>query len=343
MAGAGEEFYVAYDLFGSSGTDTTMFTLEVSCTPVVCGDDVISGDEECDDGDMEDGDGCASDCTVESGFICMGEPSVCMVSCGNSVVDDSEGCDDGNTEPGDGCAADCSVEADYVCSGEPSVCEIACGNGSLDEGEECDDGGIEAGDGCNRDCMVETGFECRAEPSDCRANMCGDTTVGWGESCDDMNDVTGDGCHLCALEIDASADAIPPGDLDLIISLSGSLDDTDPTWNRPGFTCGANPDSGYFYDEHRIVNTSGAEQTLTITATWDAGDGYLHVFGPTFDPTMPTAMCIAGDDDFMGRGGSQLVDVTIADGATLSVIASAFDPDDAIGDYTIEVEVDGGL
>ncbi len=42
-----------------------------------CGDGIIDAGETCDDGDMQDGDGCSSVCQVESGWTCDGEPSVC--------------------------------------------------------------------------------------------------------------------------------------------------------------------------------------------------------------------------------------------------------------------------
>lgn len=42
-----------------------------------CGDSYIDGGEACDDGDTDNGDGCSSTCTVESGWSCVGEPSVC--------------------------------------------------------------------------------------------------------------------------------------------------------------------------------------------------------------------------------------------------------------------------
>jgi cysteine-rich repeat protein len=43
----------------------------------VCGDGVIEVPEECDDHNTDDGDGCSSTCTVEDGWVCEGEPSVC--------------------------------------------------------------------------------------------------------------------------------------------------------------------------------------------------------------------------------------------------------------------------
>jgi cysteine-rich repeat protein len=72
-------------------------------TPVdnECGDGVVEGIEECDDGNTTAGDGCAADCTTEDGDAV----------CGNGTVETGEECDDGNTTAGDGCAADCTEEA----------------------------------------------------------------------------------------------------------------------------------------------------------------------------------------------------------------------------------------
>jgi cysteine-rich repeat protein len=42
-----------------------------------CGDRIIGGGEECDDGDTTPGDGCDGSCQIETGWTCAGEPSVC--------------------------------------------------------------------------------------------------------------------------------------------------------------------------------------------------------------------------------------------------------------------------
>lgn len=44
---------------------------------VTCGNGILEGDEECDDGDTSSGDGCSNICAVEVGWSCIGEPSVC--------------------------------------------------------------------------------------------------------------------------------------------------------------------------------------------------------------------------------------------------------------------------
>ncbi len=90
----------------------------------VCGNGVVEGTEECDDGNTDPGDGCRGDCTIEV--------------CGDGILDPQEGCDDGNTDPGDGCDENCIVEE--------------CGNGVLQAGEECDDGNANNNDDCLDTC-----------------------------------------------------------------------------------------------------------------------------------------------------------------------------------------------
>jgi cysteine-rich repeat protein len=146
-------------LFGNTVSATIATTVDsASCLgPVVtavCGDGVVEGNEECDDGGTAAGDGCAPNCQREP-------------LCGDGFVDDPEECDDGGTAAGDGCAADCQREQ-------------LCGDGFVDDPEECDDGGTAAGDGCAADCTVEP--------------RCGDGTVDAGEECDDGNDESEDGC-----------------------------------------------------------------------------------------------------------------------------------------------------
>jgi cysteine-rich repeat protein len=155
-----------------------------------CGNGLIESGEQCDDGDADDGDGCDSGCAVETGWTCMGQPSVCepLVSCGNGTIAGLEECDDGDTEDGDGCSADCSVEPGWTCIGEPSVCTnpAVCGDGTAELPEECDDGNTEDNDGCS---------------STCRTEHCGDGIRQTSEECDDGNVVDGDGCSsLCRTE-----------------------------------------------------------------------------------------------------------------------------------------------
>ena len=42
-----------------------------------CGNQLVESGEACDDGNRTSGDGCSSDCLLESGWSCTGQPSVC--------------------------------------------------------------------------------------------------------------------------------------------------------------------------------------------------------------------------------------------------------------------------
>ena len=54
-----------------------------------CGDGVVSNNpnagEQCDDGNLIDGDGCNSSCQIETGYSCSGSPSVCTITPPNGL------------------------------------------------------------------------------------------------------------------------------------------------------------------------------------------------------------------------------------------------------------------
>jgi cysteine-rich repeat protein len=156
------------------------------CVDDECGDGVLSGDERCDDGNQDWGDGCDRQCQPERPGCPDGElagdeecddgnwidddecSNRCMSAnqCGNARVDPGEDCDDGNVVDDDACTNECM--------------HYECGNGRLDPGEECDDGNIaDRGDGCTNACKI---------------TVCGNGKIEKYETCDDGNLVDGDGC-----------------------------------------------------------------------------------------------------------------------------------------------------
>ena len=58
---------------------------------VTCGNGVIETGEACDDNNASDGDGCSSLCSVEAGYVCVGEPSVCEPSGSPPPCSDGDG------------------------------------------------------------------------------------------------------------------------------------------------------------------------------------------------------------------------------------------------------------
>lgn len=108
---------------GLRNRDTTPFVWQPSSLDALrCGDGLVTGKEQCDDGALQDGDGCGRGCTIEPGYRCGGEPTDCRYSCGDGMTNDAETCDDGNSASGDGCSRECLIEKSYSCSGTPSTC-----------------------------------------------------------------------------------------------------------------------------------------------------------------------------------------------------------------------------
>ena len=149
----------------------------------VCGNSLLEASEECDDGNVDDGDGCTPACTLSvcgDGFLAPGEAcddgntddddlctSSCQLpsECGNGLAEPGEDCDDGNDDDNDGCLSNCTLPV--------------CGDGVVSQGEQCDDGNGDNTDDCTSTCAL---------PS------CGDGFVQIGEVCDDGNEVETDAC-----------------------------------------------------------------------------------------------------------------------------------------------------
>jgi fibro-slime domain-containing protein len=169
--------------------------------PAVCGDGVLAaGEELCDDGDEEPGDGCDGACLLEAGWECPVPGLDCRPErCGDNIVAGvdgiGEGCDDGGTANFDGCSATCTVEPGWVCEPDTGCRQTVCGDGITEGDESCDDANDDPFDGCG-DCVVLPFCTRGACPSEC-----GDGLVFPGEECDDGNLLPADGCSpTCTVE-----------------------------------------------------------------------------------------------------------------------------------------------
>ncbi|MEE9328323.1 MAG: hypothetical protein V3U71_13640 [Cocleimonas sp.] len=141
-------------------------------------------------------------------------------------------------------------------------------------------------------------------------------------------------------------DSTPIGNKGTSISLTGSISSNDKRWERLSETCTSDGNTAnHYYDSFQITNNTGTPQKIEIFAQWvggNNGDGYLHLATDNFTPSNAISSCITGDDDFNGFTGSLIpggtnTAPTINPGQVLTIIASTFTGNQAIGNYTITV------
>ncbi len=103
-------------LYVCDGDDWRMFV------PVpMCGNSKINKGEQCDDGNVKDGDGCTAKCQKNV--------------CGDGVLHTGvEQCDDGNTKNGDACPSDCKLPAGLDPGNPVASCTAALKAGQTKDG-----------------------------------------------------------------------------------------------------------------------------------------------------------------------------------------------------------------
>ncbi len=237
---------------------------ELRQIPVSCGNAILEGSEECDDGNNQSGDDCAADCVSE-------------LVCGNGALEGGEECDEGlgNSDAPDAtCRTDCTVGG--------------CGDGIIDTAETCDDGVLNSdapNANCRTDCtlggcgdsIVDAGEECdlggansdapdAACRTTCVAGGCGDGIMDSAEECEDSNTTPGDGCdENCIVETCGNGVAQAGEDCDEIVATATCDADCsfvvcgDNTVNMPaGETCDdGNTTAGDGCDENCFVEVCG--------------------------------------------------------------------------------------
>ena len=173
--------------------------------PDLCGNGILDASEQCDDRNVVNGDGCSMFCAAETGYICIGSPSVCRAVCGDGVKTSGEQCESGIPCPV------CLVEpCPSVCNRETCTCSVASSSSSSAAicytPSDCPSGlvcstlyGI-----CNHP-PCPTGTNC---PPVCSGTcvapqpaICGNGLREEKELCDDGNITSGDGCsNTCSIE-----------------------------------------------------------------------------------------------------------------------------------------------
>ena len=169
-----------------------------------CGDSLRAGDEECDDGNIDAGDGCSDHCTVEAGYMCDITSESFAVHQWHHMCTQVDGalCIVSNIYYRQNSSS--ALFSRNISDTQPcglSSCKEICGNEIKTASETCDDGNWDPNDGCSDECSVECGYVCHGVgPSSC-SMTCGDGALASGEECDDGNSADNDGCSSsCTVE-----------------------------------------------------------------------------------------------------------------------------------------------
>jgi len=258
--------------------------------PSNCGNHLREAVEACDDGNRNDGDGCASNCMmIEPGFRCPTVGALCVrIICGDSRIDPPETCDDGNASGNDGCSATCQREPGWSCPLPGVACGAeACGDGIVAGFEQCDDGDAVSGDGCSDECQLEEGYKCETPGQECGPTQCGDGIVEGTEQCDDGNRTPFDGCDAhCKNEPNCSGGVCQAvcGD-GVILPGTGEACDDGNTRDGDGCSSTCQVEDGFAC----VLSPVPLPDELTIPViyrdfrSYDAHDPKSPVFSPDFN------------------------------------------------------------
>ena len=267
----------------------TLFLANPSFTGLVIGDSILDEGEECDDGNVEDGDGCSALSLVEEGWECdASEPSVCTEIILECDVDNLDLCLDEATctaATGFWYGGVCNAEEEPACSNDLTLCDDTnCVSEGAGHWYDANDDGTqtcnaEEEPACSNDltlCLtleeceaVEVGGfwyadVCNAEEEPACSN---DLTL-----CDDTNCVSEGAGHWYNDECNAEEECIPETCSSLDYSC-GDIDDgcgitLDCGSCGSGWTCdaGACEEDGDGSDEDSSsIPTTTTEDTPTIT------------------------------------------------------------------------------
>lgn len=229
---------------GLTAAKSGPFELELTVNPSVCGNDVIEGGEQCDDGAVADGDGCSVTCQLEAEKardVCTTAPAIAMSADGDGTF--SGNVVSGTTNltkpasPAQALASCASAGPDAWFALNAPVTGVATVNVTS--------ANFRTTLGVRATCASTTTVTCDATNTkggqqivfpvvqgtnyfvgvagamaglvgrftlgiDVVPTGCGDRTVSGGEQCDDGNTNSGDGCSsTCALEPLAAASTCP--------------------------------------------------------------------------------------------------------------------------------------
>jgi MYXO-CTERM domain-containing protein len=303
----------------------------------VCGDGVVDGVEQCDDGNLDDDDACPSTCRD--------------ARCGDGLVRAGvEACDDGNADDTDACLATCveaacgdgvlhaGVEECDDANGDdsddcPSTCRAAsCGDGFVHAGvEPCDDGDLDDHDACLAGCVVA---------------RCGDAVVQAGvEACDDGNADDSDGCTRACVSATCGDGVVWAG---VEACDDGNADNTDACLVG---CLAARCTDGWLFDGAEECDDGNADDTDACTTECvpaRCGDGFSWVGveacddgnADDTDACLTTCMAATCGDGVVWAGVEACDDGNVVDGDDCSATCETIEPGGPDADADTDADAD---
>lgn len=278
----GTTYYVIVDGEGTAAATSGTFELALNAYPKACGNGFVDGDETCDDGNTQSGDGCTSQCQLEpaTNDTCLNAGAIPLTSDGTITTISSGTTNLAHNQEFLNCAGagkdaiytitpdiDGVVNADVVAStfnvslGARTSCPVstaatsplACSNSSSDNGPESIVFAVSKGQTywLIVDGAATTDFGTYTMNVKLSPPQCGDTLVSGSEQCDDGNKTSGDGCSsTCMIETLAGLDTCPGHTMTLSAGAgseprTGTLTiDTSSLTANYGGNCGGNGKDG---------------------------------------------------------------------------------------------------
>lgn len=283
---------------GASSTQLAVIRYEI----VICGDGEQHPSEQCEDGNLTNGDGCDANCTP--------------TGCGNGVSTAGEGCDDGNVLDGDCCSSTCQRDpAGTTCTSDGNACtdDVCTASGYCNHPTNslpCDDGdACTTADVCSEGLCTSTPVTCplceRCEPG------LGSCVVAPATWCRDVPfrastslvvvDKPGEKADRLLWQRRKAYDATPAEIGDPIATDDYALclyDESGPTptllsrWRTRRGQCGTAPcwkASGYtFKYRDKLRSPDGIDSFVLKGTTTSPSSFRVKAIGPTFDaPPLP--------------------------------------------------------
>ncbi len=169
----------------------------------VCGDGVIEGAETCDDLGTNAGDGCSDTCTLEPGWDCMGQPTVCVDI--DECAQQTDNCDTNATCTNMMGSFTCTCNTGFEGNGVTCTDIDECTTNT----DNCDTNAMCTNNTGSFSCACNTGFsgngvtcadidECAANTDDCDGlATCSNTTGSYSCTCPTGYMGTGHGTNGC--------------------------------------------------------------------------------------------------------------------------------------------------